>query len=318
MGRMKIAKAIVVLHVMMLAVISEPAWAGKETTGGAGKKKEGALLSPMVAIRDHRAQVVHLQKLRAKILENLTLSNDLDNVSIYVEDLNSGVWMGINEKKALDLGSLLKVGMAIAWLRWDQEHPGVLEKKVTVLPEDLDTNDVFSRAVDSPLVSGDYRVLYLIEKMIVYSDNTALRTLYRNIHRMWVDETFSEIGIPNPFSAAQEGKISAKQYAQMIKSLYNASYLDPSRSELLLRMLTRTKFTPGLRSVLPKETTAALKYGLWEGVALYESGIVYLRDNPYLVCIFTVLTEKKFDRNLKLIRDVGGTVEDFFEEIVEH
>ncbi len=288
----------------------------------AAKSQSVSLLSPLANSRNRQAGVVHLQRLRARLLEQLADSKRLDDVAVYVEDLNSGVWMGINERQQIQLGSLLKVGVAIAYLKWDQDHPGVLEGKISVLPEDTDTgNDRYSRKIDTPLPVGEYRVLQVIEKMIVSSDNVCLAALFRTIPKSWIDETFADIGIPNPFVrpksapvSIDHNKITSKQYAQMLKSLYNASYLDNPHSEMLLRFLIRTHFSEGIRRVLPGTIPMALKYGIW-GSAIYECGIIYLDRNPYLVGIMTLGNTLNPESGLALIRDLAAVIHSFFVDL---
>lgn len=282
-------------------------------------EKKVSLLSPMAELKSRRANIIHLQGLRSKILEYLVETDNLDNVNLYVEDLNSGVWMGINERYPSRLASLTKVGVLIAWLRYDESQPGVLEKRVQVQESHREPNDRFALAFDTAVAPGSYRVLTLLEKMIVNSDNTALTALLAAIPNQWVVETFSDIGVPNPFSGTEKdesfGRMSPKQYGQMLKALYNASYLDLTHSEMALRLMTRTKFTLGLRSILPKESTAALKYGVLENNAMHESGIVYRGDNPYIACIFTKLTGTAVEKNLVLIRELGTIVDNYFRYI---
>lgn len=283
--------------------------------------EDSRLLSPLAELKSRRAAVIHLQDLRDVLRDKISRTRSSDSVAIYVEDLNSGVWMGINERRPVVLASLLKVGLMIAWLKWDEDEPGLLGKKIRVEPRDILNNDPFSRAADSPLLPGVYRVADLIESMVVSSDNSAVETLSRNIPGKRVSETFSDIGLPNPFFPADTGGVtgtlSAKQYAQIFKSLYNAAYLDNAHSKLALRILCRTRFSRGLRGVLPEGTAAALKYGArWSDNVLLESGIVYLENNPYLICIFTSnMTDTKMLMNLSFIREFGSAVHAFLREI---
>lgn len=283
----------------------------------AAVKEPETLVRPTIRAARKKARVIHLQDLRSQILDKLSLTNDLDNASVYVEDLNSWVWTGINERQPYLIASLAKVGMAIAWLKWDEEQPGIIEKKIIVKPEHVEANDPFSSKTEEPVTPGEYRIIHLIERMIISSDNTALVTLSKNIPAVWVNETFEDIGLPNPFDSDQDGKVSPKQYAQMIKSLYNASYLEPGRAGMLLKMMGRSRFSAGLRSVLPKGVLASLKYGFWQSRSIFECGIVYLKDNPYLVCIFAASRDGDPVHNLTLIRTIGFTVHAFFEDMLK-
>ncbi len=275
-------------------------------------------LSPLAEMKNRRAGIIHLNDLRSALLESLAGSRSLDQVAVYVEDLNSGIWVGIGERERVRTASLLKVVTAMSWLKWEQDQKSILDRPIRIGAEDLVPNDMLAAAIDTPIRPGEYRVMNLIQSALIRSDNTAHRALLRVLPKFRLIETFTDIGLPDPFdrsdTAAVYGLMSAKQYSYVIKSLYNASYLDPVYSEQILRLLVRSEFGRGIRSVVGSRVEAALKYGIWtESSAVYECGIVYLKDAPYLICIFTFNTGQDYEKNLSLIRQVASIVHPFLQ-----
>jgi beta-lactamase class A len=80
----------------------------------------------------------------------------------------------------------------------------------------------------------------LLEEMLLSSDNTAYRILYRNLSLDEVRDVFMSLGLDDFFD--QEGKITAKEYTRLLRSLYTANYLNPEHSQFLLNVLTRTEY----------------------------------------------------------------------------
>mgnify|MGYP001568906582 CR=1 FL=1 len=278
----------------------------------------------MVALRTSHAHIVHLRTLRSDLLTQLATDGTSDSVSIYLEDLNSGVNIGINEREPTFLASLIKVGVMIAWFKAEEQQPGILQRKVVMTPEmSALPNDHFARAQDSPLAPGEYTISSLIDTMILYSNNSANSALCYYISDSHLALVFDDLGVPNPFQVSNPAtdpfklgtKLTAKQYSNIIRALYNATYLNETHSARALRLLTQTKFQQGIRSVLPSGTISAMKYGVFHG-AFYECGIVYMKDNPYLITIFTRGPANNRHRiQLSWIRKYAGIVHQYMSRL---
>ncbi len=53
----------------------------------------------------------------------------ITSVSVYLRLFVKGEWMAINGQTTYLPGSLLKVGLMIAWLKMSEHHPGLLDKE---------------------------------------------------------------------------------------------------------------------------------------------------------------------------------------------
>lgn len=82
-----------------------------------------------------------------------------------------------------------------------------------------------------------------------------------------------------------------------LRVLYNATYLNANTSELLVELMTKSKYETGIRAGVPNEVTVAHKFGLLSekdgdqgqvrSRQLHDCGIVYHVDKPYVLCVMT-------------------------------
>jgi hypothetical protein len=104
---------------------------------------------------------------------------------------------------------------------------------------------------------------------------------------------------PMPDMSDPDYKLTVFDYSRFFQILYNATYLSPANSEYALSLLTECDFTQGMLSGVPANTVVAHKFGesgtMEKGQMhqLHESGIIYLKDNPLIVTIFTEGREMK-------------------------
>jgi beta-lactamase class A len=77
--------------------------------------------------------------LRRKISE-IKETYNIQEISVYYRDLNNGPWVGIEEEEKFSPASLLKIPVAMAFLKYVEDNPEILNKKVYVEKEDILTN----------------------------------------------------------------------------------------------------------------------------------------------------------------------------------
>ena len=129
-----------------------------------------------------------------------------------------------------------------------------LYNELIMTREDRDTEwgDVYKYPIGTPLTIEE-----LIEEMLLHSDNTAYRILYRNLSLDEVKDVFMSLGLDDFFD--QEGKITAKEYTRLIRSLYTSNYLSPEHSQFLLDVLSRTDYDDYLGLGIPDTVQFAHK-----------------------------------------------------------
>lgn len=127
------------------------------------------------------------------------------------------------------------------------------------------------------------------ELVLVHSDNTAYNILYRNLSGSELDAMVDELGLEQLFDT--NGKLSAREYSRILRSLFTASYLNEEYSQWLLALLDTTPYAEYLESGLPEGTVFSHKFGENDDTQVIgDAGIVYLTNRPYLI---TVMIDRK-------------------------
>ncbi len=241
-----------------------------------------------------RNDALELQ-LRAYINQQLT-SKNADQVSIYAKDFIDNTQAGVNENTRFEPGSLLKVAILIAYYKQAETEPAILDKNFTYTKEnEREINSVGQPLPSSLNIGSTYSVPELLKKMITESDNGAESILINNVSRAVLDQTFIDLKIPNPDTASEPYAISPREYAALLRILYNSTYLTEASSESALSIMTQSTYTAGIRASVPQNIPVAQKYGERlsknsdgsQAVELHDCGIVYHPHHPYVICIMT-------------------------------
>ncbi len=217
--------------------------------------------------------------------------------SVYLRDLNNGPWVGINEKEEFSPASLIKVPLLIAYLKQAETDPQLLEAPLTINNIDAykDQNMIPTKLLE---LGQQYKTIDLLKQMIVYSDNVAYDTLITLVNVSDLNATYQDFGVDISKGLKDPGGniLSVKDYASFFRILFNASYLSDENSELALEILTQSMYKDGLRAGVPPPVAVAHKFGerrylLTSETQLHDCGIVYLPENPYLLCVMTKGTD---------------------------
>lgn len=231
--------------------------------------------------------------------------------SVYFRDLNNGTWIGIKEKELFSPASLIKVPLLITYLKKVESNPDILDKKIKNTQE---LNIKQNYPPEEQLEQNKwYSVKELLDQMIIYSDNQAYDLLLKNSDSRDLTDTYFNLGVDvsksltDPFGNI----VSVKDYASFFRILYNASYLNQEMSEKTLLMLSKTSFKKGLVAGVPKNIIVSHKYGerfyLDSNEAqLHDCGIIYLPQNPYLLCVMT--RGKSFADLENIIKEISKNV----------
>lgn len=222
------------------------------------------------------------------------------HISVYFRDLRGGAGFNINGDHVFAPASLLKLPIVIALLQLEyDESPGLRQKKLLYDPVALDRQFAIQKQINfnfegrSMEAGKEYTIEELMRESIVYSDNYAYFTLLKFINFEYpegtshVERVLQELGVIDPRTPAEE-TVTVRSYASLFRVLYNAAYLTPDDSELVLSWLAESTFDEGLMAGLPKGTVLASKFGEREigaSEALYDCGIVYYPGTPYALCI---------------------------------
>lgn len=217
--------------------------------------------------------------------------------AVYLRDLNTGNWIGINENDQYDPASLLKVVVAIAAYRQVEDQPEYLSTPITYTPAlaEINTQLPFAQPVELQ-VGQSYSVPFLVKAELSDSDNGAVYALLNSINDQELDKVYNDLSVPPPNDTNSVGyKITALEYSRFFRILYNGTLsLDWADSERILEDLSQATFTSGLVAGVPNTVTVAHKYGehvdgangVATSVELSDCGIVYT-PQPYFLCVMT-------------------------------
>ncbi len=220
---------------------------------------------------------------------------EFTHAAVYYRDLNNGPWFGINQSSLFTPASLIKVPIMMIYYKKAETNPKVLDQLLEVketIPN-ISQEDEFKPDV-TLTVGSKYTVDELIKHMIVYSDNTAYKTLKDNLTIAEFNGVFSDLGIDivpletNP----TEKVLSLIEYSSLFRVLYNSSYLSRQYSEKALKLLSDVVYTEGIVAGVPDDILVSHKFGERSNAStqekqLHDCGIIYAEKDPYLLCVMT-------------------------------
>lgn len=261
--------------------------------------------------------IVNVDPLR-KRLYALAQSYERGEVSIYIEYLNTGANIAVNPQSYIWPASLLKVPVAMAAMRKVEKGEWSLDTELLLQEEDRDGDSGnIEHLVSNAPVGSTFTVEELIKLTLEKSDNTAYRMLLREVGFDSMRDLHEAIGLEQLTS--REGKISAKEYSRVLRSLYTASYLERSSSQLILRCLDNSIFNEYISFPVDPEIPFPHKYGKNIDERVYsDSGIVYLEYRPYLISVMvqgdrTADPEAEEKRAAQFMRTVSRDAYDYFK-----
>jgi beta-lactamase class A len=252
--------------------------------------------------------------INGKISQMEKAVNDLINNSgieaaVYYRNLNNGPWFMINKDEIFYAQSLLKVPVAITYYHLAEQNPSLLQSTISYQGQHEEIRNI---PKDDSIQSGqDYSIEELIVQMLVYSDNQALHLLFDYLNMLGLsqklEETNREISVES-----ENGEINIKKYSEMMRILYNSTYLNRESSERILSILTHTSFKNGLVAGFPEGTEISHKFGVKENseeneeAQLHDCGIIYLSTGEHLICVMT--KGKNTQEQSSLIKKIARTI----------
>jgi beta-lactamase class A len=247
--------------------------------------------------------IVNIQPLRQELGELVAKEKDI-KISLYYEQLNTGANISINQDMKLHAASLTKLPEAMIVAKkvemgeWDWDNQLILTQG------DIDRG---SGGLYHYPLNSRFTIEKLLEEMLVNSDNTAERIIYRNIKDDDTSRLIGDVGLEDLYN--MEGKMSAKEYSRLYRALYSASFLNRENSTKILKFLSAAKFKDYLSSGLPEDIVFAHKYGENKEYRFVgDSGIVYFPNRPYLFTVMMELpdsTDESRDRAKYLMKEIS-------------
>lgn len=237
----------------------------------------------------------------------------MDQIGVFTRDLKTRRFAGVNDNRTFFMASLLKVPLAVAYFKYAEVEPGILNQKILYTGQP----DFYSQQRIQPLeilkAGETYNIEEFLRRALVYSDNTAAEILARNAQKNFLSGVMGALSLQfEQPTGDEEFLVSPKTYANVFRILYNSSYLTREYSDKLLSILAGTEYKSGARASLPPSVRMANKFGertmyRENGSVifhqLHDCGIVYEKDNTYTFCIMT--QGRNLERLEKAVQDIS-------------
>lgn len=235
---------------------------------------------------------------------------EVNDISYYVRLLKNWSTFWYNEDLKFIPASLVKLPLAISVMR--QVPESQLNIPVYIHPTD-NNNLEWDTQKDNIKAWQSYSIYQLLTEMLVHSNNYASVWLLEYLNKEKTVQTYERFWLwIVDFTSTNSLEISVKNYASFFRVLYNSSYITRSASEELLNLLSQSSFDLWITAYLPKDLVVANKFWLralpdWEK-HVHDCWIVYLEDNPYLLCVMTRWHNE--EEQFQTIRDISKMVYD--------
>lgn len=163
-------------------------------------------------------------------------------------------------------------------------------------------------------------IRFLLEKMLINSDNIAIKILLRYIDpaELGLAVKYFSIDLNVYYNAkkAPSAGVTPQTVSNVLLGLYKSNLLTQENSEYLLSLLSRVEFNMVQYAGLPENVKIAHKFGdnYYNGKKIFhDCGIMYLEKNRILYCIMTKGLEREnaMERTRKLIRAIYDYSEDW-------
>lgn len=203
---------------------------------------------------------------------------------VYVIDLVTGEHTGVNMDQPFRAASTFKLPVAMYLL--DQVGQGLisLEEKVEFQEDDREEG---AGILHLTLPGDSFTIAYLIEVMIVHSDNIALKMLLRHFDRANVYAYMRHLGGSVLFYDAESWGTTPREMGDYLHAVYNGQGLsDPAQGAWLLEVLSKTTNADRIAAGVPPHVRVAHKVGTLHGV-VNDVGLVFASQRPFLLSVLS-------------------------------
>lgn len=249
---------------------------------------------------DPHESTLTLRQKTETIVSSLISSKKVDRVSVFYRDLNNRQWFGINENDVFAPGSLLKLPLAIAYYKLAEVDQNILSLKNKYIPPTAVNafDEQYLKPEKELEPNMTYTVEEMIERMIEYSDNAPVAILMGGVDVKFVEKVYIDLGLRLSLSEDENKDfVSVKTQSAMLRTLFNASYLNQFYSNKLLEIMSQSTFRKGIVAGIPEGVKVANKFGerlivdpvtkKTTKIELHDCGTVYQTDSPYILCVMT-------------------------------
>lgn len=263
------------------------------------------------------------QALWQKLQDDLrSVDQQLDGVmGLAVKDLTSGEAFFIRGDEIMPQASSIKIAvLADLYLQAQQGKLKLTEEYVVRAPDLVAGSDIMSG-----LTPGVTRLTLrdLATMMVAVSDNSATNVVIRRVGMDNVNAMLDSLGLHATrlrrqmmdLKAAGEGRENVstpREMMTLLETIYRGKLLNKDMTADFIKMLSTHKESSLLQG-LPDDVAAASKPGELEAVR-NDSGIVLLKERPYVLCVMTTYLKDEKD-GAAAIRKISALTFSYFDRI---
>ena len=266
------------------------------------------LLNPAPKFIKQDDLIINFQPLRDYLNDKYEADQ---NVSVYFEYLPTGSNIAISKDAEFYPASLLKVPVAMVVAKKIEKGDWKWSNELVLMPTDKD--EKFGTFYKEPS-NSTHTIEDIVRRSLSDSDNTAHFILVRNLEMEEISDVYDHMGLKDFLDT--DGKLSAKRYSVIFRTLYNSSYLTEENSQKLLAYLSQSEFDDYIQSGLEKDIVFSHKVGTSDEEKVFiDSGVVYAKSRPY---VLTVMTKNETEQQAKeIMKDVSERVYNYVREYKE-
>ncbi|NCC51999.1 MAG: serine hydrolase [Spartobacteria bacterium] len=281
-------------HFVLCLVLAGCAPRGAENATGPSSPEPATSL----ATRD-------LAPLREQLL--IRLDDAQGQYSVYIEDLAGGTTLGLRPDVSYPAWSLLKIVVLATVLNKIDEGALSIDQAMPAPKTDQSSPPIFAETAPMP---EEPTIHDLLVRLICYSDNAASFQLAKLFTAAEFQENLARLGLPQtppgqPRNALPD--ISARQFAQALRTLFFSAYLSPELSTFALQLMAASIYGSQIQTGLPPEISVAHMVGFnADSGDFHDCGIIYLPNRPYILCVMSARNTR--EQSDQVIADLSRLV----------
>ncbi len=308
----------IMMGILILSLITNLFFMIQLNRRGDSSQQKYRLVNPLIDEKTDKDDqnpkaILHYTGLKQKIIADIeafmnttnVTNSDHKEVGLFVQDVHTGSWLGLNERDGFVPASLLKIPIMMAILKKADRDEIQLTDKIKM----IETGPEYLDYLDNGKRGNDFMVWELMKEMILSSDNAAANALLRQLSPAEIHAVFIHVGIELQLVNTTL-LVTPRTYIRLFKSLYYSTFLSPELSEKALDLTTDTQTEDLLSAGIPPEIQVAHKFGQTPS-ELHDCGIVYHPVNPYFICVMT--RRIGYDKEKEVIALVSKDVFEFVE-----
>lgn len=248
---------------------------------------EAKVLKPVASPITKGIDIVNTIKM-SKELEKIILpivENEKGTYSIIINNLKTGEFYSLNEKKVYTAASLYKLWtMATVF---GQIEEGKLTEDKTLSASIPTLNAAFNLGEDAEASEGAItrRVDEALEQMITISHNYSAILLTYTVKNTSVRQFLLNNQLTNSKTGSPP-TTNASDIAKYYEKLYKGELVSKEASSKMLEILKRQKLNDRIPKYLPKGTVSAHKTGELGGIK-HDAGIIFSENGDYIIVMMS-------------------------------